>query len=101
MPYPVPVWLQLLIGVFSLAMPALSWLGPLIVAIYELYMILPWFHKAGFLMELRQAVKAAKAIRVSNPDEKICTQPLEEFHAKWKAHLGFTGVGLATDLKKD
>jgi hypothetical protein len=74
----VPYWLQLLLGVFSLLFPELAWLKIVIEVAYEIWLVIPWFHKAGALVELRSAVKKAKQLKA--------TKPVEDFSARWKAH---------------
>lgn len=74
----VPYWLQLLLGVFSLLFPELAWLKIVIEVAYEIWLVIPWFHKAGALVELRTVVKKARKLGE--------TSPIDSWNARWKAH---------------
>lgn len=73
----LPIWLQIILGVFRIVLPQYAWLQLVITAAYEIWLEIPWFHKAGALYELRLAVKRAL--------ETKSTVPVENFNAAWKA----------------
>lgn len=78
----VPWWLQLLLGVFQILEPQFAWIAEVIALAYQIWQDLPWFHKAGALIEMRAAVKKAKAISD--------TGPLLGFNARWTLHTAKT-----------
>lgn len=85
----LPWWLKAALGVVSVFQPSLKWLYPVVQAAYEIWLNIPWFHKAGALVELRKVVKEAK--------KSETTEPVDEFNSRWKTHC--EGVGCPTDLK--
>lgn len=86
----IPLWLQLLLGLFSILEPGLGWVVVAIKLAYEIWLVIPWFHKPGALIELQRAVVQAKV----NKDPA----PIHAFSAKWQAHLE-SGVGVLPNTK--
>lgn len=78
----LPVWLQVLVGIFSVLEPQFAWIQYVVEAAYELWQILPWFHKAGALIDLRKAVKTARDNSEGKPAGD--TSQVESWIAKWK-----------------
>jgi hypothetical protein len=67
----VPLWLQIILGVFSLLEPGLAWLAPIIEALWEIFQELPLLKKPGALLQMRKAVKQAKLIKNIGPLEQL------------------------------
>lgn len=80
----VPIWLQLLLGVFSLLAPQFAWIKVLIELAWELFSELPFFQKPKALRELRQAVKKTKVMKERNYVSDKVNEPILEWHSKWQ-----------------
>jgi hypothetical protein len=76
-PAPMPWWLQLLIGVIDTLFPEFAWLDTVLALVYEIWLLIPLFHRAAALMELRKAVQAAKFAK--------SPAPLEQWMVRWKS----------------
>lgn len=79
----VPYWLQALLGVVSLLFPQFAWIKLAIELAYEIWQVIPWFHKAGALVELRKTVTRAKKVKSDTPVREWCS--------RWKGHCEALG----------
>jgi hypothetical protein len=77
--------LQIIIDI----LPVGGWIKLAIEAAWEIFQLLPWFHKAGAVIDLREAVQAAKS--VGN------CQPVVDWCERWQP---MTTVANPPDLKK-
>lgn len=84
----IPIWLQVLLGLFSIVAPEFLWVVPAIKLAYQIFLLIPWFHKPAALVELRKAVRAAKMGK--DPTE------LHSFSLRWKKHC--EGIGVPIDV---
>jgi len=80
----VPIWLQLVLGVFSILAPQFAWIRVLIELAWELFSGLPLLQKPKALKELRKAVKQTKAMKEKNYVSDKYQEPIMEWHSKWQ-----------------
>jgi hypothetical protein len=84
----IPWWLQAILGVTNVLAPQLAWLSPVIQAAYNIWLNIPWFHKAGALVELRKVVKDAQT--------KNSSLPIHGYNERWSRHS--SAIADASDL---
>lgn len=58
-PIQMPWWLQIAAGAVDIVFPAAAWLDPALSLAYEAWVLIPWFHKLGALIEMRHAVRGS------------------------------------------
>jgi hypothetical protein len=89
----VPIWLQALLGVFSLLDPGMAWLAPIIKIAWELISKLPIFHRGAPIAHLIAAVRIAKQTKD--------VSAIETFNAHLKGELKAKGIKLPSDLQDE